>query len=165
MTDSSDTPVLPISAEKFASLFAGGSANVKAERALEALTAEEAIRGLEGYPHSVAEIVAHLQFWQAWMLARLAGDELPFPKHAGDGWPVVAAKDWEDLRTKFFEGLASSQALARNPENLSQRAFDGQTTAEALLDGASHTIYHLGQIVTVRRALGLWPPPSGGDSW
>lgn len=65
MSDSSDPPTVTLSAEKFAALFAGGSANVSAERALEALSAEDAVRVPENYPHSVAAIVAHMEFWQA----------------------------------------------------------------------------------------------------
>jgi hypothetical protein len=30
---------------------------------------------------------------------------------------------------------------------------------------ASHISYHLGEVVLLRRMLGIWPPPSGGYSW
>jgi hypothetical protein len=30
---------------------------------------------------------------------------------------------------------------------------------------ASHISYHLGEVVLMRRMLGLWPPPSGGYTW
>ena len=28
-----------------------------------------------------------------------------------------------------------------------------------------HNSYHIGQVVILRRALGIWPPRGGGDSW
>lgn len=30
---------------------------------------------------------------------------------------------------------------------------------------ADHNTYHFGQIVSLRRQLGAWPPPSGGQTW
>jgi uncharacterized damage-inducible protein DinB len=30
---------------------------------------------------------------------------------------------------------------------------------------ASHTSYHIGQVVMLRQLLGKWPPPSGGLTW
>ena len=39
---------------------------------------------------------------------------------------------------------------------------NGYTALEVL---ALHNSYHLGQIVLLRRILGAWPPPSGGDTW
>lgn len=165
MTASSDPPTVTISAETFADLFAGGSANVSAERAREALSAEDALRVPENYPHSVAAIVAHVQFWQAWILDRLEGVEVSFPEHDAESWPEIGEKDWEALRADFFRNLARLQALAHDPDTLNRVAPNGRKTADNLLGFASHTIYHLGQIVTVRRTLGLWPPPSGGDTW
>ena len=36
-------------------------------------------------------------------------------------------------------------------------AGDGQTYLRELLLVADHTAYHLGELVVVRRALGIWP--------
>lgn len=91
--------------------------------------------------------------------------EAPFPEHDAESWPDVEEKDWEALREGFFGDLARLQALAHDPSTLNRVAPNGRKTADNLLGFASHNVYHLGQIVTVRRALGLWPPPSGGDSW
>jgi len=30
---------------------------------------------------------------------------------------------------------------------------------------ANHNSYHLGQIVSLRRLIGAWLPPSGGATW
>ncbi len=35
----------------------------------------------------------------------------------------------------------------------------GQTYLRELLLAADHAAYHVGEIVTVRRLLGAWPPP------
>ena len=41
----------------------------------------------------------------------------------------------------------------------------GRPYGVALTNFAGHGVYHLGQVVTLRQGLGLWPPPSGGDTW
>ena len=42
-------------------------------KALEGLATEDAERRLSGATHSIAEIVAHMAFWQDWFLARCLG--------------------------------------------------------------------------------------------
>jgi uncharacterized damage-inducible protein DinB len=39
------------------------------------------------------------------------------------------------------------------------------TTRDALVHVAHHNAYHLGQIVSLRQAMGVWPPASGGWTW
>jgi uncharacterized damage-inducible protein DinB len=51
--------------------------------------------------------------------------------------------------------------LARDVEDLTGRVPTGtgdQTYLRAILLSADHTAYHVGQIVAVRRALGIWSP-------
>lgn len=39
------------------------------------------------------------------------------------------------------------------------------TIADALTHLAIHNAHHLGQIVTIRQILGVWPPPDGSWTW
>jgi uncharacterized damage-inducible protein DinB len=39
------------------------------------------------------------------------------------------------------------------------------TLEDVLMQLVAHNSYHLGQIAMLRRALGVWPPRGGGDSW
>jgi hypothetical protein len=34
-----------------------------------------------------------------------------------------------------------------------------------LLSAALHNTHHLGQIITLRQLMGVWPPPSGTITW
>jgi uncharacterized damage-inducible protein DinB len=34
-----------------------------------------------------------------------------------------------------------------------------------MLSAAHHNSHHMGQIITMRRLIGLWPPPSGTITW
>ena len=50
--------------------------------------------------------------------------------------------------------------LAREAEDLTAKVptgKDNQTYLRAILLAADHAAYHVGQIVAVRKALGIWP--------
>lgn len=144
-------------------LFRGGPANVSWERALEGLSAEDAARQPEHLPHSVAEIVAHVQFWQAFLIRAVQGEPVTWPKHAAEGWPEHT--DWETLKAGFLRDVEVLRGYARDPQRAQQPDERGNPLAVNLANFAGHGLYHLGQVVLVRQALGLWPPPSGGDTW
>ncbi|TDE87295.1 DinB family protein [Deinococcus sp. S9] len=144
-------------------LFRGGPANVSWERALEGLSAEDAARVPEQLPHSAAQVVAHVQFWQAYLLEVIAGKNPPAPEHAAGGWPEPG--DWEALRSAFFRDLDALRALARDADFTATHDRKDRSWAVGLTNFAGHSVYHLGQVVSIRQALGLWPPPSGGDTW
>lgn len=144
-------------------LYLGGPANVSWERALEGLDVGEAERTPNHLPHCVSRIVAHVQFWQAHLLATLDGESPATPEHAADGWP--APGDWDTLRGAFLRDAARLRAVARDPQRCAAPDSDGVPLAALLSNYAGHSVYHLGQVVTVRQALGLWPPPGGGDTW
>jgi hypothetical protein len=57
-------------------------------RALEGLSPDFAERRVDGAPHSIAEIVAHLNFWQIWFIRRAEGMAAPMVQHAAEGWPA-----------------------------------------------------------------------------
>ncbi|MEF2277647.1 DinB family protein [Deinococcus sp. YIM 134068] len=144
-------------------LFSGGPTNVSWARALEGLGAEEAGRVPEGLPHSVAQIAAHVAFWQDFVLEEAGGGTPVRPAHAAGGWPEPG--DWEETRTRLLDGQARLRSLTRDPAFISGVTREGHPWAALLANFAGHGLYHLGQVVTVRRALGLWPPPGGGDTW
>lgn len=144
-------------------LFPGGPANVSWERALEGLGPQDAVRVPAELPHSVAVIAAHVAFWQDLLLEEAGGGPAIRPEHAAGGWPEPG--DWEALRARLLEGQGRLRLLARDPAFTSGSTRDGHPWGATLASYAGHGAYHLGQVVTVRQALGLWPPPSGGDTW
>lgn len=144
-------------------LFSGGPANVPWARALEGLGAGDAARVPEGLPHSAAQIVAHVAFWQDFLLDSAGGGSPAWPEHAAGGWPEPG--DWEELRARLLGGQERLRALSRDPAFTSSPTREGHPWAATLVNFAGHGVYHLGQVVLIRQALGLWPPPSGGDTW
>jgi hypothetical protein len=117
-----------------------------------------------GFDHSVWEQVEHIRLAQADILdfclnARYE-HTLVWPD---DYWPRTPgpADDaaWSGSLDVYRRDRARLQQLAREIPDLTSlvpTGKDGQTYLRALLLTADHTAYHVGQIVSVRRALGAW---------
>jgi uncharacterized damage-inducible protein DinB len=144
------------------------------ERALNGITLEQATAKPCNSPHSITDILAHLNFWQSWALAAIRGEPNPMPAKAADGW-VGLAGNWEGLVSEFLKGLEEAKTLT-DDEALLQKPFDPEgkigwgfekiSVGEAILDViAVHNAHHLGQIILLRRMLGVWPPEGGGSTW
>lgn len=137
------------------------------------LSSDDAVRLLTGAPHSIAEILAHLTFWQDWFLARCSGEGTPMAAAAADGWPRAGADEWTSVRDRFLRGLETavgiSEDAARADRPLSPAIqfppLAAYTVRDALTHVAVHNAHHLGQIVTLRQLMGRWPPPSGSWTW
>lgn len=156
--------------DALASLFHGGSASVSWEGALRGLSAELACTVPPGLPHSVADVVAHVQFWQAYLLGVFRGEDPAPVVRAADSWPQRsppdwAEADWEALKADLFRDQDALAAYAQDEAFMQQVTGDERDRLVPLTSFAGHGLYHLGQVVTVRQLLGAWPPPGGGDTW
>jgi hypothetical protein len=84
-------------------------------------------------------------------------------KWPDDYWPAASPADagaWDASIAAFGEARERMKALAREVEDLTALVPTGkgnQTYLRAILLLADHTAYHVGQLVDVRRALGVWP--------
>jgi uncharacterized damage-inducible protein DinB len=140
---------------------------------LDGLTPEQAERHADGLTHSIAEIVAHMAFWQNWFCRRLDGIHEPMVGSAALGWPEAAPGAWEDLKLHFLAGLERVAARGTAGAGLDRPItpaiefppLANYTTRDTLVHVAHHNAYHLGQIVSLRQAMGLWPPAGGGWTW
>lgn len=141
-------------------------------QALDGLTPEQAERHADGPTHSVAEVVAHMAFWQDWFCHRLDGTHEPMVGSAALGWPEPTPGGWEDLKAHFLVGLERVAAHGQ-PARLDQPLTPAiefpplmhMTIRDAIVHVAQHNAHHLGQIVSLRQMLQLWPPPGGGWTW
>ena len=144
-------------------------AHIPPAQALEGLSPEDAERRVTGAPHSIAEIVAHLDFWQGWFRRRCEGIDEPPAAPAAVGWP--APDSWPRLRERFLSGVEEVAALGASGQDrplsppIQFPPLARYTVGDALVHVASHNAHHLGQIILLRQILGRWPPPSGSFTW
>ncbi|MFZ1158546.1 MAG: DinB family protein [Candidatus Sulfotelmatobacter sp.] len=159
-------------------LLHGKGAHADPLACVEDLAVELAARQVAGFPHSVGQLVFHMNYWMDYELRRIRGERPEYPEHSAESFPAAAlpadAADWNRLRDRFADLLDGYTALAKSSRQELDRAIEtvheGDTkvagTLEAVLwQMVAHNSYHTGQIAMIRRALGAWPPRGGGDPW
>ncbi len=155
----------------FVAAIAGEGDHLAPMKAVEGITTAQACRHVHDGVATVWESLDHMVRWQDICVARLQGQDVKGLDSVADAWPAEppdAADEaaWSELVARFEAGLKSAAEFAKTKDPLAQSSPSGQWTCGAiLLSLADHNAYHLGVIVTVRRLLGLWPPPSGGYEW
>ncbi len=163
-------------------LLHGKGAHADPVACVEDLSPELAARQVAGFPHSVGQLVFHMNYWMDYELRRIRGERPLYPERSAESFPAAslpgdpkqAAQDWDRLRERFAGLLKDFTALGKSSRQELARAIKtvhaGDTkvagTLEAVLwQMVAHNSYHTGQIAMIRRVLGAWPPRGGGDSW
>ena len=122
---------------------------------LAGLSDADAARRVGGVPHSIAEIVAHMAFWQDWFRRRCEGGTDPAAATAALGWPSVAEDAWPEVRDGFVAGL---EQLARVVEQL-----DPDLPIAPGVRGADARRLHGARRLGARRPAQRPSPGPGGD--
>jgi len=119
----------------------------------------------EALPYSVWELVEHIRRAQHDILVYCRDPDYEMPDWPGDFWPdeqaPADAAAWTESLAAVADDRDALCELAREePLDLYDPvpSSDEHTYLRELLLVADHNAYHVGQIVTVRRQLGLWPP-------
>jgi uncharacterized damage-inducible protein DinB len=159
-------------------LLYGKGAHANSIDCVEGLTADLASRRIAGFPHSIWQLVFHINYWTDYDLRRIRGEHPPYPVHAEESWPRnLAAADeteWRQAVARFSALLSDVALLANSAAEKLQHEVEamhpahGQQSSSVLAvlwQTVVHNSYHLGQIALLRRTLGYWPPQSGGDTW
>jgi uncharacterized damage-inducible protein DinB len=159
-------------------LLRGKGAHADPLACVEDLSVPVAQQNVAGFPHSIGQLVFHINYWMTYELRRIRGEKPKYPEHAAESFPPqpspADARDWERLQRDLGWLLSEFAKLAQSPrEELDRQiesSYDGDRkvagTLEAVLwQMVAHTSYHTGQIAMMRRALNAWPPEAGGDSW
>jgi uncharacterized damage-inducible protein DinB len=159
-------------------LLHGQAAHVDPIACVEDVSAELASRRVDGFPHSIAGLVFHINYWMNYEMRRIRGERPTYPEHAAESWPDLearlSAEEWDGLRRDFAWLLAEYEKMSRSsPQELQRQVESGREgdkkhagSVEAVLwQTVVHNSYHVGQIAMIRRMLGAWPPCAGGDTW
>jgi uncharacterized damage-inducible protein DinB len=157
-------------------LLRGKGAHADPIACVEDISAEVAARLVTGFPHSIGQLVFHINYWMDYELRRIRGQRPAYPEHSSESFPASAldVAEWDRLRARMANLLGEFAALAKSsPQELRREiesAHDGDKNVAGTLEAVlwqmvAHTSYHVGQIAMIRRVLGAWPPRGGGDSW
>lgn len=145
-------------------LLRGRGAHPDPLRAVDGLSAALAGTRPPGFPHTVWQLLFHINFWIAAELACIeTADERHPPDH--ESWPTTDAPPdeaaWQAEVGRLREHLAQLDALANARASTRARIVHqraGVTVEDVLWALVAHQSYHAGQIVQLRKALGAWPP-------
>jgi hypothetical protein len=114
-------------------------------------------------PHTPWRLLEHMRIAQ-WDILEFCRN----PKHVSPKWPEgywpegdapPSAQAWDRSLAAFRDDLQALRDLVADPNTdlFAPIAHgEGQTILREALLAADHNAYHLGQLVSVRRALGAW---------
>jgi hypothetical protein len=141
-----------------------GEAHVTFDKAVGGIAPDRRGARAAGFEHTVWQLVEHIRLAQADIL-----DCCVNPPYAhtmtwpDDYWPSDAPpgpEAWDDSLAAYGRDRDAIRRLALETPELTARVPTGkdtQTYLRAVLLVADHAAYHVGQIVAVRKALGIWP--------
>ena len=161
MANSDTSPVV----KQILALLQGGQAHATFEDAVAAFPA--ALRGVvpEKLPYSAWQLVEHLRITQRDILDF---SDPPAGGYQHQKWPEAywpkspeppSAKAWDGAVAAIAADGKSFAALLTRPEVDLHTPFawgEGQTLLREALLIADHNAYHVGELVVLRRLLGIW---------
>lgn len=138
-------------------------AHVGFDKAIDGIPADKRGARAPGFEHSAWQLLEHI---------RLAQEDIydfcvnPTYVHTmtwpDDYWPAAeppSGDAWKQSIASYLRSRDRMKALAREVEDLTANVPTGkgnQTYLRAILLVADHTAYHVGALVALRRALGIW---------
>lgn len=146
-------------------LLTWSSAHVDLERAVKNVPPEKRGFRPENAPYSLWQVLEHVRLAQLDILEFCRDPDYTSPNWPDDFWPA----DPEPPSRESWQ--MSIDAIKRDRQELVEIIDDpktdlfgaiphgeGQTYFREAVLTADHTAYHVGQIVLLRRLLGIWPP-------
>lgn len=138
-------------------------AHVGFDKAVDGIPADRRGARAPGFDHSPWQLLEHMRLAQEDILDFCVN---PHYRHTmtwpDDYWSGAAPPHdaaWQASIDAFTRSREKMKALARETPDLTALVPTGtgrQTYLRAILLVADHAAYHVGQLVAVRRALGVW---------
>ncbi len=143
------------------------SAHVSFDDAINGIPPEMHGQQHQDLPFSLWQLLEHLRLAQYDILDFCRNPDYTEGVWPDDYWPDAPAppspEAWNTSLARFRENLQAMQDLVADTGTDLYAPIphgDGQTILREALLLADHNAYHVGQLVAVRRLLGLWPPLS-----
>lgn len=150
--------------EHLARALAWEDARVGFHKAVAGVPADKRGARPPGFEHSIWQLVEHIRLAQNDILDFCVNAKYEHTlKWPDDYWPSAPeppdAKAWDESLAAYSRDLEAMKRVARETPDLTAAVPTGkstQTFLRAVLLVVDHTSYHVGQIVELRRALGIW---------
>jgi hypothetical protein len=143
----------------------GGNAHAGFDEVIKDFPAEK--RGVKptGLPYSAWQLLEHIRIAQHDILrfSKNYDGKYESPKWPDGYWPKSPEppneKAWDDSVRRFKADQKEFEELLVDPKSNLELSFpwgEGQNLLREAMLIADHNAYHLGEIVAVRRILGIW---------
>jgi uncharacterized damage-inducible protein DinB len=140
-------------------------AHVGFDKAVDGIPPDKHGARAAGFEHSPWQLVEHIRLALEDILDFCVNPRYEHTmKWPDDYWPTdpspASGLAWDESVASYHRALEDMKRLARDVQDLAARVPTGkpqQTYLRAILMAADHTAYHVGQLVALRRALGIWP--------
>lgn len=145
----------------------GVNAHVNPRNVVEDLNIEIAGKEIKSSPYTIWQVLKHINYWQEKFISCIKDKSTPPAITAKEGWSFPKSPQNEKELKNEIQKFTSSldEAISFNEIELRKTAQKYKSGYDVLQSMASHISYHIGEIVLLRRIIGDWPPPSGGDTW
>jgi hypothetical protein len=150
--------------EQLVNVLYGGQAHVDVVSALKDFPPRFYGTKPEGSPHSAWELLEHMRLALRDLWEFSTNDKYVEMRWPEDYWPKSAKPDsdeeWQSSVRALEADLKAFAALVKDPQsNLYAQipwGTEDQTLLREVLLAATHTSYHIGELVFLRRLLGAW---------
>jgi hypothetical protein len=139
-------------------------ARVEYDAAVDGIGPEHRRKSAPGLPYSPWQLIEHIRIAQNDILDFCVNASYREKTWPDDYWPSDPGPPsdaaWDESIAAYVRDRDALKQMVRDPKiDLTAKIPHGagQTYLREVLLVADHTSYHVGQIVLVRRLLGIWP--------
>jgi hypothetical protein len=141
----------------------GGNAHVDVATVVDDFPEELYGSKPKGAPYTPWQLLEHIRFTVSDLLLFSTDPKYTAPKWPDDYWPTEDAPpskdDWKKSVKALKSDFAAFEKLAQDPDSNLYAEIpwgEGQTMLREVMIACTHTSYHLGELVLLRRQLGAW---------
>jgi uncharacterized damage-inducible protein DinB len=140
----------------------GRFTHIDPKKAVDGLIPDEARKKLIDSNHSCWELIHHIVVWQEAIIEAIEGKKIDWEDvEENHNWPtteyLLEDSNFNPLIKKFLQGLEKAENLAKTTDlNKPMPTWKDEPVIQGFMVLLQHNSYHLGQIITTRKHLGLW---------
>jgi hypothetical protein len=150
--------------EQLAALLQGGQAHATVADAVAHFPVDRMGERPAGVPYSAWQLVEHMRITLHDLLEFATNPEYVELDWPADYWPKNATpakgESWNETARAIQADLKSFDTLIRSPQSNLYATIPwgtkGETLLREVLVAADHTSYHVGELVLLRRLMGIW---------
>ncbi|MFX0052356.1 MAG: DinB family protein [Candidatus Hodarchaeota archaeon] len=143
--------------------------HINPKKALVGLTPTIAKKKPNNDAHSCWELLHHIVVWQDAINRHIQGESIDWNEiEETDNWPTMEAlkddSNFDSLLNRFYSSIEETTNLVNSVDFTQTSAGKPELSVIKLfLVLLQHNSYHIGQIITVRKCIGDWPPTANSN--